>query len=97
MLPLLFCHNRKVSPMKPDPSRVSADFRFECQLMTALIDLWVRQALVRRMTRITREANRPSRSILLERPLALTRRTRRQLSKTTDSMGRDEFKKPLNY
>ena len=87
--------------MKPDPSRVSADFGFECQLMTALIDLWVRQALVRRMTRITREANRPSRSILLERQIALTRRRRRQLSKTTDSMGpdeyRDEFKKTLNH
>jgi hypothetical protein len=86
--------------MKPDSSSVSAGFGFECQLMTALFDLWVRQALVRRMTRITREANRPTRSMLLERQVALTRRRRRQLSKTTDSMGpneyRDEFKETLN-
>jgi hypothetical protein len=81
--------------MKSDSSGVSAGFGFECQVMTALIDLWVRQALVRRMTRITREANRPSRSILLERQVALTRRRRRQLSKMTDSLRANEYRHEL--
>lgn len=77
--------------MKPDSSRISGGSGFEYQLMTELIDLWIRQALVRRMTRITREANRRhNRSILLERQVALTRRRRRQLSKTTDSLGSND-------
>ena len=62
-----------------DEARFDPSFRrswFEYQPMSKLIDLWVRQALVRHMTRITRKANRPSQSILLERQVASRRRGR---------------------